>query len=277
MLCSSISLHLQLARSADTPRLWGTKFLPWQPWAPCSALLTHLTPGLHCSSLLTVSSVFVNESFGDRVLQPPPRAHGTSRHDSSMGGRRGGGKGGLQLPSPSLLGMHMPVTDGCLPPTPRLRQALASLWQDSSQDRGPPVQVTKASSSAGHGTAHTSVVWSHSERQRCSYRVLRPTEGKDRFLSCPLEGSCLEHCCSEMDPVPWPSGFSASPPAAAEPRLTESTLLAAVISINAALLALAITCQWLAAHFQLEISCQHLQLTSRSGEQTWRAPSFSLA
>lgn len=49
----------------------------------------------------------------------------------------------------------------------------------------------------------------------------------------------------------------------------ESTLLAAVISINAALLALAITCQCLAARFQLEISCQHLQLMSRSGEQIW--------
>lgn len=96
--------------------------------------------------------------------------------------------------------------------------------------------------------------------------------GKGRLPSYPLAGPCLEHHYSETDPVPCPPWFSASPPASAELRLMESTLLAAVISINAALLALAITCQWLAAHFQLEISCQHLQLTSRSGEQTWRAP-----
>lgn len=101
--------------------------------------------------------------------------------------------------------------------------------------------------------------------------------GKGRFPCRPLAGPCLEHHCSKTDPISHSSGFSASPLATAEPRLTKSTLLAAVISINAALLALAITCQWLAAHFQLEISCQHLQLMSRSGEQTWRAPLFSLA
>ena len=106
--------------------------------------------------------------------------------------------------------------------------------------------------------------------------MLRAVGRKGRFPSCPLAGPCLEHQCSETDPIPCPPGFSASPLAAAEPRLTESTLLAAVISINAALLALAITCQWLAAHFQLEISCQHLQLMSRSGEQTWRTFSSSL-
>lgn len=49
----------------------------------------------------------------------------------------------------------------------------------------------------------------------------------------------------------------------------ESTLLAAIILINAALLALAVTCQCLTACFQLEISCQHLQLMSRSGEHIW--------
>lgn len=59
--------------------------------------------------------------------------------------------------------------------------------------------------------------------------------------------------------------------------LTESTLLAAVASINAALLALAITCPWLPARSQTELSCQESQLMSASGEQARRAPSGSLA
>lgn len=59
--------------------------------------------------------------------------------------------------------------------------------------------------------------------------------------------------------------------------LTESTLLAAVASINAALLALAITCPWLPAHSGMELSCQESQPMSVSGEQAGRAPSGSLA
>lgn len=86
-----------------------------------------------------------------------------------------------------------------------------------------------------------------------------------RFPICPLAVPCLKHHCSQADSVPRSPVFPASPQAAAEPSLMESTLLAAVTSINAALLALAITCQCLTA-FQLEISCQHLQLMSRSGE-----------
>lgn len=80
---------------------------------------------------------------------------------------------------------------------------------------------------------------------------------------------CLKHQCCKAGSVPCSPVFPTSPQAAAEPRLMESTLLAVVISINAALLALAITCQSLPALFQLEISCQHRQLMSTSGEQVW--------
>jgi len=175
VLCSSILLCLQLARSVATPRLWMAKFLPWQPWATHSALLMPLTPCWHHPLLLprscvaqATSSLCDDESFGERVLQTPPRAHGSSRHDSTMGRRRGGEKAGAAAPFPSLLGMHIPVTDGCLPPTLRLRQALASLWQDGPRGRDPPAHVSKASSSSGRGTAHASRVWSCSEWQRCS-------------------------------------------------------------------------------------------------------------
>lgn len=78
--------------------------------------------------------------------------------------------------------------------------------------------------------------------------------------------ACLKHHCSQADSVPCSPVFPASPQAAAEPSLMESTLLAAVIPINATLLALAITCQCLTA-FQLETSCQQLQLMSRTGGQ----------
>lgn len=58
--------------------------------------------------------------------------------------------------------------------------------------------------------------------------------------------------------------------------LTGSTFLAVVVSINVALLALAITWPWLSARFQMEISCQELQLVNTSWEQAWRAPSAAL-
>lgn len=100
------------------------------------------------------------------MLQRPPRACGTPGTILERVGGEGANRG-VQIPRPSLLGMHMPVTDGCSPPTPWLRQPLASLWQDCPPGRDPPAHISKASPGAGEGTAHTSGVCSHSEWQRC--------------------------------------------------------------------------------------------------------------
>lgn len=175
MLHSSILLRLQLARSAPTPQLWGAKFLPWQPWAPRSDPLMPLTPGLHRPPLLPLScvaqatsSLCGTELFGDRVLQTPPGPVVPPGTILAWVGGEGAKRGGCSSLPASLLGTHMPVTDGCLPPTLQLRQALASLWRGGPRGRDPPVHGSKASSSAGHGTARASVVWSQSGGQRCS-------------------------------------------------------------------------------------------------------------
>lgn len=67
--------------------------------------------------------------------------------------------------------------------------------------------------------------------------------------------------CAKLNLSPY--GFISPIHIAALPRLTESISLAADIPISAALLALAITCWWLTARFQMEISWQSLQPAGR--------------
>lgn len=102
-------------------QVWGTisTLAAWSsplssPNTPHSCLASPLSsPTLTCC-LSNIFPLRQRVVWGQGAANPTMSCS-TSRHDSRTGGRRGGAKRGAA--APSLLGMHMPVTDGCLPPT----------------------------------------------------------------------------------------------------------------------------------------------------------------
>lgn len=198
---SYILLCLQPSRSGGplcTLEAWGSPLSSLNAPQSCPASPPS-SPTLTCC-LSNIFPLRQRVVWGQGAANPPMSCS-TSRHDSSTGGRRGGEKGGCS----SLPAGHAHACHRWLPAShPAASSGSCISWQDGPLGRDPPVHVSKAGSSAGHGPAHTSAVWSHRKWHSAAKECSEHLGAKAGFSPALLQAFAWSITVEEMAPGSCP-------------------------------------------------------------------------